>query len=161
VGDEEERLRRKRNQMSVAELQELEEVKGLITRGQQVGVLTYAEIATATAELGAAAIRGGCRVKVWWRDARGRVDVVVAAGRGVSAPAGRFQALATSSTHARAIPPSGRIVAVTIGSRWEKSPRLDGDLGGEHDVVLVDGCLDVVSLEGPPGVGTHASCTKS
>ena len=38
--------------MSVAELQELEEVKGLITRGQQVGVLTYAEIATATAELG-------------------------------------------------------------------------------------------------------------
>jgi RNA polymerase primary sigma factor len=36
--------------MSVVELQELEEVKGLITRGQQVGVLTYAEIATATAE---------------------------------------------------------------------------------------------------------------
>jgi RNA polymerase primary sigma factor len=41
----------KREQMSVAELQELEEVKGLITRGQQAGVLTYAEIATATAEL--------------------------------------------------------------------------------------------------------------
>ena len=38
--------------MSVAELQELEEVKGLVTRGQQVGVLTYAEIETATAELG-------------------------------------------------------------------------------------------------------------
>ena len=38
--------------MSVAELQELEEVKGLIARGQRVGVLTYAEIATATAELG-------------------------------------------------------------------------------------------------------------
>jgi RNA polymerase primary sigma factor len=38
--------------MSVAELQELDEVKGLITRGEQVGVLTYAEIATATAELG-------------------------------------------------------------------------------------------------------------
>src|SRR5450755_4991086 len=38
--------------MSVADLQELEEVKGLITRGQQIGVLTYAEIATATAELG-------------------------------------------------------------------------------------------------------------
>jgi len=38
--------------MSVAELQELEEVKGLITRGQQIGVLTYAEIGTATAELG-------------------------------------------------------------------------------------------------------------
>jgi RNA polymerase primary sigma factor len=38
--------------MSVAELRELEEVRGLITRGQQVGVLTYAEIAIATAELG-------------------------------------------------------------------------------------------------------------
>src|SRR5450755_3232211 len=38
--------------MSVAELQELEEVKGLIVRGLQVGVLTYAEIATATAEVG-------------------------------------------------------------------------------------------------------------
>ena len=38
--------------MSEAELQELEEVKGLITRGQRVGVLTYAEIATATAEVG-------------------------------------------------------------------------------------------------------------
>ncbi|HEY8626035.1 MAG TPA: sigma-70 family RNA polymerase sigma factor [Solirubrobacteraceae bacterium] len=37
--------------MSVAELQELEEVKGLVARGQRVGVLTYAEIATATAEL--------------------------------------------------------------------------------------------------------------
>jgi RNA polymerase primary sigma factor len=37
--------------MSVAELQELEEVKGLVTRGQQVGVLTFAEIATATADL--------------------------------------------------------------------------------------------------------------
>jgi RNA polymerase primary sigma factor len=38
--------------MSIAELQELEEVKGLIARGQQFGVLTYAEIATATGELG-------------------------------------------------------------------------------------------------------------
>src|SRR5665213_1557253 len=37
--------------MSVAELQELEEVKGLVTRGQQVGVLTYAEISAATSEL--------------------------------------------------------------------------------------------------------------
>jgi sigma-70-like protein len=37
--------------MSLADLGELEEVKGLITRGQQVGVLTYTEIATATAEL--------------------------------------------------------------------------------------------------------------
>jgi len=37
--------------MSVAELREFEEVRGLIARGQRVGVLTYAEIATATAEL--------------------------------------------------------------------------------------------------------------
>jgi hypothetical protein len=36
--------------MSVAELQELEEIKGLIARGSRVGVLTYAEIETATAE---------------------------------------------------------------------------------------------------------------
>ena len=40
------------DQMSAADLQELDEVKGLIARGLQVGVLTYAEIATATAELG-------------------------------------------------------------------------------------------------------------
>ena len=45
-------LNAKRDQMSAAELQELDEVKGLIARGLQVGVLTYAEIATATAELG-------------------------------------------------------------------------------------------------------------
>jgi RNA polymerase primary sigma factor len=38
--------------MSGADLQELEEVKGLIARGLQVGVLTYAEIVIATAELG-------------------------------------------------------------------------------------------------------------
>ncbi len=37
--------------MSVADLQELEETKGLIARGQHLGVLTYADIATATAEL--------------------------------------------------------------------------------------------------------------
>src|SRR5215471_9622066 len=37
--------------MSLLEFQELEEVKGLIARGQRVGVLTYAEIATATAAL--------------------------------------------------------------------------------------------------------------
>jgi RNA polymerase primary sigma factor len=45
-------LNAKRGHMSAAELQELEEVKGLIARGLQVGVLTDAEIATATAELG-------------------------------------------------------------------------------------------------------------
>jgi RNA polymerase primary sigma factor len=38
--------------MSVAELHELDEVKGLIARGLQVGVLTYAEIEAATAGLG-------------------------------------------------------------------------------------------------------------
>jgi RNA polymerase primary sigma factor len=37
--------------MSVAELRESDEVKGLIARGRQVGVLTYAEIVDATAEL--------------------------------------------------------------------------------------------------------------
>jgi RNA polymerase primary sigma factor len=37
--------------MSVVELGELDEVKGLIVKGQQVGVLTYVEIRTATAEL--------------------------------------------------------------------------------------------------------------
>ena len=39
-------------QMPEADLQEHEEVKGLIARGVQVGVLTYAEIASAMAELG-------------------------------------------------------------------------------------------------------------
>ena len=38
--------------MSGADLRELDEVKGLIARGLEIGVLTYAEIATATAELG-------------------------------------------------------------------------------------------------------------
>jgi RNA polymerase primary sigma factor len=37
--------------MSVVELRECDEVKGLIARGRQVGVLTYAEIVHATAEL--------------------------------------------------------------------------------------------------------------
>jgi RNA polymerase primary sigma factor len=37
--------------MSVAELQELEEIKNLVAKGEQVGVLTYAEIQTAVAEI--------------------------------------------------------------------------------------------------------------
>src|SRR5438309_11094033 len=41
----------KRNQMSVVELQELDEVKGLLAKGQQVGVLSYAEISKAMSEL--------------------------------------------------------------------------------------------------------------
>ena len=41
----------KRDRMSVAELRELEEVRGLIARGRLLGVLTYAEIETATADL--------------------------------------------------------------------------------------------------------------
>jgi RNA polymerase primary sigma factor len=41
----------KRTHMSVVELQELEEIKGLLAKGQQVGVLTYAEIATAVSEI--------------------------------------------------------------------------------------------------------------
>jgi RNA polymerase primary sigma factor len=43
---------RERNEMSVADLHELDEVKGLIARGLQVGVLTHAEIETATGGLG-------------------------------------------------------------------------------------------------------------
>jgi RNA polymerase primary sigma factor len=39
-------------QMSLAELRESDEVKALTARGQQIGVLTFAEIAGATAELG-------------------------------------------------------------------------------------------------------------
>jgi RNA polymerase primary sigma factor len=38
--------------MSVADLQELEEIRGLIARGVQIGVLTHAEIVSVTAELG-------------------------------------------------------------------------------------------------------------
>jgi RNA polymerase primary sigma factor len=41
----------KANAMSVAELQELEEIKGLLAKGQLTGVLTYAEIAGAVAEI--------------------------------------------------------------------------------------------------------------
>ncbi len=37
--------------MSIAELQELEEVKQLMTKGQQAGVLTHADVATALAEV--------------------------------------------------------------------------------------------------------------
>ena len=38
--------------MLVADLEELDEVKGLIARGLRVGVLTQAEIGLATADLG-------------------------------------------------------------------------------------------------------------
>ncbi len=41
----------KANAMSVVELQELEEIKGLVAKGQLTGVLTYAEIAGAVAEI--------------------------------------------------------------------------------------------------------------
>ena len=37
--------------MSVADLQELEEIKGLVSRGQQLGVLTFSEISSAVSEL--------------------------------------------------------------------------------------------------------------
>src|SRR6476661_519873 len=39
------------SRMSVVELQELDEVKGLLAKGQQVGVLSYTEIAKAMSEL--------------------------------------------------------------------------------------------------------------
>jgi RNA polymerase primary sigma factor len=42
---------KKREQMSVVELQELDEVKGLLAKGLQVGVLSYAEISKAMSEL--------------------------------------------------------------------------------------------------------------
>src|ERR1700726_3220036 len=41
----------KRKYMSVVELQELDAVKGLLAKGQQVGVLSYAEITKAMSEL--------------------------------------------------------------------------------------------------------------
>ena len=37
--------------MLVAELQELEEVKTLVTKGQQLGVLTFGDVATAVSEV--------------------------------------------------------------------------------------------------------------
>jgi Sigma-70 factor, region 1.1 len=37
--------------MLVAEIQELEEVKTLVTRGQQLGVLTFGDVATAVSEV--------------------------------------------------------------------------------------------------------------
>jgi RNA polymerase primary sigma factor len=37
--------------MLVAELQELEEVKGLVTKGQQIGVLTFGDVASAVSEV--------------------------------------------------------------------------------------------------------------
>src|SRR3982075_3832621 len=37
--------------MSVVELQELDEIKGLLAKGQQVGVLSYTAISKATSEL--------------------------------------------------------------------------------------------------------------
>ena len=37
--------------MSVAELQELEEVKLLVAKGQQTGTLTFTEVATALSEV--------------------------------------------------------------------------------------------------------------
>jgi RNA polymerase primary sigma factor len=43
--------REKREQMSVVELQELDEVKGLLAKGQQVGVLSFAEITKSVSEL--------------------------------------------------------------------------------------------------------------
>src|ERR671930_1600211 len=40
-----------RKRMSVAELQELEEVKLLVAKGQATGVLTFTEVATALSEV--------------------------------------------------------------------------------------------------------------
>src|SRR5918994_4603887 len=43
--------RRARARMLVAELQELEEVKTLLTKGQQLGVLTFGDVASAVSEV--------------------------------------------------------------------------------------------------------------
>src|SRR5829696_2564742 len=40
-----------RRRMLVAEIQELEEVKTLVTKGQQLGVLTFGDVATAVSEV--------------------------------------------------------------------------------------------------------------
>jgi RNA polymerase primary sigma factor len=45
------RMSEEREQMSVVELAELDEVKGLLAKGQQVGVLSFAEITKAMSEL--------------------------------------------------------------------------------------------------------------
>ena len=37
--------------MSLADLQELDEIKGLVDRGQQLGVLTFAQVAGVVSEL--------------------------------------------------------------------------------------------------------------
>jgi RNA polymerase primary sigma factor len=37
--------------MLVAEIQELDEVKTLVVKGQQVGVISYGEVATAVSEV--------------------------------------------------------------------------------------------------------------
>jgi RNA polymerase primary sigma factor len=52
VGAANRRAERERDEMSAADLGEPEEVTRLIARGLQFGVLTYAEIAAATSELG-------------------------------------------------------------------------------------------------------------
>ena len=48
--------------MLVAELQELEEVKGLIVRGQQLGVLTFGDVAAAA--------------EAFWKDLKSRHDLL-------------------------------------------------------------------------------------
>jgi hypothetical protein len=69
-------LNARRDEMSVADLHELEEVRGLIARGMQLGVLTHAEIATASAEVGLEETRrrGVARPVGALRDRVGRGD---------------------------------------------------------------------------------------
>ena len=55
--------------MTVAELQELEEVKSLIARGQQFGVLTHNDVATASL------------LEVWIDEAERRTWFLFEAGR--------------------------------------------------------------------------------
>ena len=61
--------------MSVVDLQELEEVKGLVLKGQQVGVLTFAEIATRSGDRPRRGRRrGAARLPREVRDRAGRGD---------------------------------------------------------------------------------------
>jgi RNA polymerase primary sigma factor len=84
--------------MSAIELQEFEEVKALIARGQHLGVLTYAEIATATVELELNeadveelhTVLDGCEIELV---EAAELDASMTVGRGRSPSTGRRAAL--------------------------------------------------------------------
>ncbi len=79
--------------MLVAELQELEEVKTLITKGQQVGVLTFGDVASAVSEvdLDESDVKDlyGHLEKIGYRAGRGRRSGAAGRGRGEPLAAGK------------------------------------------------------------------------